>query len=385
MIMKGLNKTSKIILLVSLALCTIAVYILLVYPRYHLWRIYSLLKPKLANDGEILTSGELTQDGNWVINSKRTDLTNLNSLFNGEADQSQELFIQAVNNPMLNTQFWMNARWHARLSPNSKSFVMEIGNIRWCPATIFTLYNIVGSKWEGPIIFGDYYSNWQQGFQPCSSTTWSQDGTNLALYSRPTGNPDNVSIQILDQEGRLLQNFAVHAPAVEGGIDYLYWNGTDFILVNRADFHPEGQKDISFVYSFSSLEPEKVVRLDYLPMTSSYEIWGRDFRTDRILIAENDSEMKLIIYRLAENAIEKEVIHKEPCWFRARSLDNLWIWAQCGGLGQVQHLYLWDWGKLEFIDKGIAEKVIGWQEDIQGLLVLNRNENGKIIMDVIKP
>ncbi len=301
-----------------------------------------------------------SSDGKWILNVE---------YFRNkyDANATRKLIISSVDIPTKDLSFSLTGDFYPSIpifdkgftnswSPSGDAFFLSSYENKFCLAGNLVIFSEQNGKWNGPFSIDE--SLIKKPLYPlpnCYYMSWSEDGSKLALFTREGEyNSGRLHVLILDHKANLLQEFYIDVPGNKNGIDFLYWNDTDFILL-ISDFYsrseaapPERKAKASQLYSFSSLEPEKVAHLIDLPRV--YEISGKDPDSNRILL--NSLEWRgcseYIVYDLGIKQIIKQQKYPAHLTQSARTKDNKKIILGYYSKSEKKYFYSWNWDTLEF-------------------------------------
>lgn len=269
------------------------------------------------------------------------------------------------------------------ISPNGKSaFLTRYINYE-CMDKQIIMFSEEEGEWNGPYYFGKSSETGDE----CYQMVWSEDGTKLALYTRVFKNKIQIlHIILLDNKANLLQEFDVDISLNYSGVDYLYWNDIDFVLLT-VDYYsqfesagPERRTKSSQLYSFSSLEPEKVVH--HLDFPRVYQILGKDPDSNRILLSsyEREGYSDFIVYDLSERRIIKQ--QKYPAIFgeSTRTMDNDKIILGYQSNSYETNFLSWNWKTLTFTElSAVADDGLfcGWSNLFKSFFYIETTVNSE--------
>lgn len=396
--MKGLKELKRLIIILILAILVIVGMTYWVYPHYHLARINTEILPRL----ETLTMGineAISPNGNWEL-----DITKKRNP-NGEIEKETITFT-SIDIPFIKYSFsfpgdfrysdyfpgampWVAISW----SPDGKSIFFIRFTNRWCVDQQIVMFEEKNGKWDSPYYF-QKTEIIEEGV--CSYFAWSKDGTQLAMHSRtPTNNgSDDLNITILNKKAEVVRNFLVNTPDNGFGFDFLYWKGTEFLLVN-ADALAQNNQDNSerlqratTIYRFSSIEPEKVTHVIDLPRF--YQLFGKDPKSNHILLAAFDyiSSCAYVVINTDKRIVEENTSLEGACGNSARLVENEVIAFYYYNEPLNKSIAeFWDWTTMTFNEKGVYQslEILPWQDNLRGFLILRENSNGKKYFDVLRP
>lgn len=270
-------------------------------------------------------------------------------------------------------------------SPNGKAYFLFKFTGRFCLGPDITMVNEEYGVWKGP-----HYYNGVSGKAKgdCYGMAWSEDGTELALYARPIENPDegDLHVIILNQRAERLREFYVKAQGTEYGLDYLYWNGDEFYLNSANSYAQSEEQKPARLYRFYGRHPEQVTHLVDLPRF--FQIIGKDPDSGCILLNSFDRRdtCQTIVFNPDTRKEEKLVEVEGPCFRFSRSQDNRKIALIIKNKDLGMKIYFWDWQALSYRYGGTAIRpYFFWQNDLGGLLLERKDENGRYYFDVVLP
>jgi hypothetical protein len=345
-----------------------------------------MLLPYLTSGSSDINWKRISNNGQWFIHGE--NLTP--GLYKSERDnQRTRITFTSVDYPDIRNEFIVSGdldfSYQDRYtndpesnSPGGEGFLMTKKD-KDCLDQDFVVFEENNSHWEGPYY---YYGQPSKNYN-CYGITWSEDGSQLAVYDQYIGG--KIHVQIFNKKAELLQQFDIRLPLLnkneKGSVaNSLYWNGTDFLFWTSdwTETH-----NPSRFYSFSSLHPEKINHLVDLP--GDYHVIGKEPGSNRLLITSFDQDnCNTLVFNPDKKQIEKRVTIDTRCRNDERSLDNQRI-AVANQKDDGDHLLIWDWGTLTFQDKGVIKRLLSWQSDLQGFLVEKQDNQQKLIFDVIRP
>jgi hypothetical protein len=342
-----------------------------------------------------------SSDGKWILNveyfGKKYD-----------ANATRKLIISSVDIPSRDFSFSLTGDYYPMISffrngftnswsPSGDAFFLSSYENKFCLAGNLVIFSKKNGKWNGPFSIDEsLIKESPYPLQNCYYMSWSEDGSKLALFTREGEyNSGRLHVLILDHKANLLQEFYIDVPGNKNGIDFLYWNDTDFILL-ISDFYsqseaadPERKAKASQLYSFSSQEPQKVIHLIDLPQV--YQISGKDPGSNRVLLSSNLMRGfgEYIVYDLNEKKIIKQ--QKFPAFFRegVRTMDNKKIVLDYSNRSEKIHFLSWNWNTLKFKELDITAGggfFCGYSAELNSFLYMeNDQKTGHYSLIGIKP
>lgn len=396
-LMKGSKILRRVIILFLLTCLAIIGIYYWGYPLYRLARINTVVLPQLESAYGGINS-VISPNGKWGIGFQ--DINNENGEIEGKVltftsiDLPGDITNFNIPSDLFYGDYFPGRPWVAiSWSPSGKSLFLMRSIGKFCNDQHIVMFEENKGKWDGPF----YYQKPSDEFGECYNFSWSDDGTELAVNTRSKNREvtNNLNITILNTRAEVLSQFLVNTPSNANGQDFLYWKGTDFIIVNAdflAKYDPDNQERIrraTTIYIFSSVEPENVIHVIDLPRF--YYLLGRDPISNRILMASyswNDSSCQYSVINIDRRELEKSGELNGLCTTSRRTLDNNWIFFYAfDKTSDKNPALLWDWSSLTFIEKGMYPDlyILPWQDALRGFLVLKTDSNGDQQFDVIRP
>jgi hypothetical protein len=366
------------------------------YPQYHLTRINEEILPR--NRSEPLEFW-LSPTGTWRI--KIAD-----NYEPSNPEKSVETIIQfsSIDLPFKSYAFsvpdtklytlWGDFPTEYQLwSPNGKSLILGKPNGVKCNDQGIVLFNEVGGKWEGP-----YYYNPVTDKSHCYGFIWSEDSTQLAIY---TIYPDSsasktILVTILNTKGEIQKEFAISSPAS----DYrelwdLYWHEDIFLLIkfqtlpaNESD-SLKPQSKTTLIYYFAIDKPEKLIHV--MDLEGYHDLLGWDPTSRKMVLAsESDSGCELKLIEIATKRVEQGGVLDPDCRSHLRLGENsneYFAYSNWNPNSGQMEVKLWDWKSKNIVDKGtyVKVRVLPWQDSLRGFLILVEDNDGKKYFDVLRP
>jgi hypothetical protein len=358
-----------------------------VNPITRLDKINAMLLPYLTSGSSDINWERISNNGQWFIHGE--NLTP--GLYKSERDnQKTRITFKSVDYFNTQNEFMVVGDFDFYgFSPDGKSALLEQPEGVRCVNHDFVLFEEDKGQWDGP-----YFHRQPDNGNNCYEMQWSEDGSQLAVYSQFLW--DRSHVMIFDKKAQLLQQFDVHKPNVNSDeksdtASILFWNGTDYVWVMNQTFTNYTQKAYTQqaytqqtqIFAFSSLHPEKITHLLDLP--GEYYVIGKEPGSNRLLITSFEQDnCNTLVFNPDKKQIEKRVTIDTGCYNEKRSSDNQRI-AVVNQKDDGDHLLIWDWGTLTFQDKGIIKWLLSWQSDLQGFLVEKQDNQQKLFFDVIYP
>jgi hypothetical protein len=356
-------------------------------PVSHLDRISSILNSYFTRVDK--SSREiLLKNGQWYVYGERikpdTNASEVNK-------RKTRIVFTSIDHPDIQNEFivsgdfgFSDQNWGidspASDSSNGEGFLMP-GFKKDCIDQNFVVVDESNGQWNGPY----YYGQPSRG-DDCYGITWSEDGSQLAVYDQYIAGKmsEKIHMLIFNKKAELLKQFDIQLLPSNHGfmIKHLSWKGTDF-LIWTTDDNGSGKQILSRFYSFSSLRPEKITHL--VDLAGEYFVIGKEPGSNRLLITSfRQGNYNTLVFNPDKKQIEKKISFDTRCYNDERSSDNQKI-AIVNQKDDGNHLLIWNWGTLTFQDKGIIKWLLSWQSDLQGFLVEKQDNQQKLIFDVIRP
>lgn len=396
------NKSKIIIFLpvVSIAICA-WILIIWVYPAYHTARFNLLMNKTIQTSSSWPVEKISSSDGKWILNveyfgNKYDDNATRKLIISSVDIPSKDFLFSLTGDYYPMTSFFRNGFTNS-WSPSGDAFFLSSYANKFCLAGNLVIFCEQNGKWNGPYsVDKSLIKESPYPLQNCYYMSWSEDGSKLALFTREGEyNSGRLHVLILDHKANLLQEFYIDVPGNRNGIDFLYWNDTDFLLL-ISDFYSQSEAadaerkvKASQLYSFSSLEPEKVIHLIDLPRV--YQISGKDPDSNRILLSSNKMRGygEYIVYDLHEKQIIKK--QKFPAFFGegVRTKDNKKIILDYYNRSEKFHFLSWNWSTLKFKGLDITARggfFSGYSTMLNSFLYMEKDQkSGHYSLIGIKP